>query len=303
MESIYICLTIDVDPDNFDSNIFGPQQDLTWWGLEKGVVDMIEKMSVFTDCFNQHLKYTWFVRCDSELKEVYGMHTYLFEHYADFWMQRKKSKDEIAWHPHEEDISKFEESIVAIKKLSYPFKSVRIGNAFHSNKIMKLLAQNGFKIDSTALPGRIRRDDIRNLDWGTTPDEVYYPSKSDYRVPGKCFHKILEVPMTMIDTQVSYDKTVVKRYLNLSFHHEVIRKSLDQIIRQKNLLIINLHPSELIPQKKKHPLISFDVNEVVINMKYILELVKYYNKEVKFITMADVLPLEHRGVVVPAKYS
>ena len=122
--------------------------------------------------------------------------------------------DEIGFHPHlyrlsdgewrqETDVAalreQLAEAIEAMRGAGFEPRSSRIGEAFGSNEVMSALNEFGIQCDSTAMPGRVRRDAERQLDWGTTPQQPYHPSTADYRQPGAPELRLLEVPMSMID--------------------------------------------------------------------------------------------------------
>ena len=300
MEKIYISLTVDVDPDNFDESVFGKKGHLTFKGVEEGLKILLERTNNLRDDFGQRPRFTWFIRCDPELNAEFGTYTYLFEKYSKLWNERKVKKDEIAWHPHVTSLEELEKSFQALTGLREKLQSVRIGNAFQSNSLMSALAQMGFLVDSTALPGRYRKDEYRVLDWSITPQEVYYPSVHDYRVSSEEHLSILEVPMSMIETKVDYDKAPVKRYVNLSFRHRLIVRSLSQFLENENLLVTNLHPSELLSQNKQHPLLSFDMKEVLGNLRFILDEAHRQQRKVQYVTLVEVCQLVKKGILKDA---
>ncbi len=296
-QKIYISLTVDVDPDNFDESVFGKKGHLTFKGVEEGLKILLERTNNLMDDFGQRPRFTWFIRCDPELNAEFGTYTYLFEKYSKLWNERKVKKDEIAWHPHVTSLEELEKSFQALTGLREGLHSVRIGNAYQSNSLMSALAQMGFLVDSTALPGRYRKDEFRVLDWSITPQKPYYSSLHDYRVPSEEHLSILEVPMSMIETKVDYDKAPVKRYVNLSFRHELMEKSLSRFIEQEDLLVTNLHPSEVLSQPNSHPLLSFDIKQVLQNLRYIIIEAHRYRKAVQFVTMVQVSELVKQGKI------
>lgn len=292
MQTIYLALTVDLDPDNFDDSIFGLSNKLTWRGIDEGLPEFLEKIHEIKDSFGHGPLFTWFVRADRELLDVYGDYNYLFTRYFDFLKKRQDEGDEIGWHPHEKDFDNLQPSYNALEKTDRKFVSVRVGNSFHSNNFMDFFSKCGFKVDGTALPGRVRNDKERVLDWQGTPEKPYFPSVHDYRLVGgdKC-HQILEVPFSMLETQSNKDSKPIKRYLNLSYKHELIRNALLDSILDKDLLVAIIHPSELLKNELKHPIISFDINTVIKNLEFILGQAAVQEKKIKFITMKEVWEL------------
>lgn len=290
MEKLFIALTVDADPDNFDASVFGRKAKLSWRGIEQGIADFLKRFKVAP-------RITWFVRCDTELFDNYGTYGYLFERFADFWRERDAVGDEIAWHPHEADIRGLKASYAHFRKIYPAASSVRIGNAFHSDAFMEQLNSWGFRVDSTAMPGRKRNDTERILDWSISPHRPYYPSVNDYRTPGGRNLRILEVPMSMIPIKVAYDAVPVLRYINLGFHSEALKPWLPDYIRANSLLVLNLHPSELLPAGKKHALLSFDPAVAVRNLKFIVSEAEKAGKKAQFICLKDVPKLVKKGKI------
>ena len=291
MKTIYLALTIDLDPDNFDTSVFGLKKEMSWRGIDEGLPIFLKKIGGLKDSFGCEPKITWFVRADKELFDIYGNYNYLFNRYSDFLNSRIKIGDEIGWHPHENKLGNLIASYEAVKTINRNFSSVRVGNSFHSNEFMSAFSKWGFKVDGTALSGRARNDKERFLDWRGTPEMPYFPSIEDYRLFGKEHHKILEVPFSMIKTQSYADKNAINRYLNLSYEHDLIKNSLCDLISKEQLLISIVHPSELLKNESKHPIISFDIDTSVKNLNFILKEAGVRGKKVKFITMGEIAEL------------
>jgi hypothetical protein len=141
-----------------------------------------------------HIKTTWFVRADNQLKDVYGTAAYLLDKYADLWEQMELTGDEIGWHPHvyewseaerlyvpDLDVTRRSEKLRQIREelieQGYAHTSARIGEAFHTNESMKILELLSLRTDATAIPGRKKTDASRWFDWSITRMS-HYPSKS-----------------------------------------------------------------------------------------------------------------------------
>ena len=298
----YIVISIDVDEDDYNTITKNEEKAVRWFGAEIGIPLIIKELENYRDSYNKKTKYTWFVRCDKRLELIYGRGDYLLHKYFDILRERFNRNDEIAWHAHlyDHDLTILHDEnrlLIDIYKFYKLFKSYglhqsssRIGRAYCSNLIMKALNKLGIKVDSTAMPGRKRNDKINKFDWETTPFHPYYPSKKDYRIPGKNHFKILEAPFSMINTMTSYDKKPIMRYVNLSFKNSIIKKSLSSFIAYNNLLITILHPSELI-LKKEHPILSFNIDDVKKNIELIFHQCEKYGRKVSFITMHELIQL------------
>jgi len=167
--------------------------------------------------------------------------------------------------------------------------SSRIGEAFGSNAVLAALDELGIHCDSTAMPGRVRKDEERHLDWETTPQEPYHPSSSDYRQPGPDSLGLLEVPMSMVETKADYDERPLRRYVDLSFRHEAIKDGLHSYLTDASLLVTVTHPCAVLPgiTNRRHGLLSSDIREFKRNLDFIFSECKRLNRRYKFVTIGD----------------
>ncbi|CAG0969864.1 MAG: hypothetical protein OIN86_14260 [Candidatus Methanoperedens sp.] len=303
-----IALTIDVDSDFFDSSLSQPMKgEMQWNGIETGIPLLVETFKKYKDSFGNPVKITWFIRVDNQLKGIYEHAAYLLIKYRKLWEKFEENGDEIGWHPHlyrklegkwiqetrpsyiKQDLK---ESYKAMIEAGFCPICSRIGEAFHSNEIMIELFRLGIKIDSTAMPGRVRIDTERHIDWKGTPYGPYYPSMTDYRLPGKKGDRIgiLEVPMSMIETKTEYDKKSLKRYVDLSFRNHVMKDGLEAHIRNNDYLLSISHPSTILPLYNiNHPLVSYDIAEVEKNLNTIISKCNILEKRIQFITVSEFL--------------
>lgn len=308
-ENIFnLMITIDVDSDFFDSALSPhSNRELQWKGISKGIPLLIETFQKYRDSFDNPIKIIWFVRVDNQIKELYGNAAYLLNQYKDTWKMLLRRGDEIGWHPHlyrksgenwiqetrHHHISKdLQESYMAMIEEGFSPICSRIGEAFQSNEIMSDLWKLGIKIDSTAMPGRVRMDNDRKINWSGTPQHAYYPSMSDYRLPAEGEDRvgILEFPMSMVETRTEYDKIPLKRYVDLSFRNSIIRDGLKSYIRTNDHLVSITHPSSVFPlSESTHPLISFDINEVEENLKAIMSECIRGGKKIRSLTFSEYL--------------
>jgi len=302
---VNLLFTVDVENDGVA--IHNERNRLSW--------DAISTIPIIKDIFDSHkLRVSWFVRADNQLKDIYGTSAYLLIKHGSLWNDLKGSGDEIGWHPHLYQWDKHTNSYLAdtdedrcVQKLTdtyselhakgFNYTSVRIGEAYQSNSIMRILSELGLKIDSTAIPSRKRQDSARFFDWEITPNEPYHPSKEDYRVPTSQGHlPILEVPMTTIPIKASYDKEPLRRYINISYHHSLFKAGFDAHLdiiqkQEKEQVFITtiLHPDEISSEKKEHPLYSFSIIEIKKNLEYIINTFNSHNIEYCSLRIQDVL--------------
>ncbi|MFC1874501.1 hypothetical protein ACFLYX_04285 [Chloroflexota bacterium] len=306
-DTLYLATTVDADSDFFDASLFPgeSQAELRWQGIEEGIPLLINTLRGYRDSFGQVLRFTWFVRADNQLRDIYGGAADLLKIHKQLWQACLESGDEIGWHPHlykkmgerwvQETrpayiIEDLRQSYQAVMAEGFRPVSSRIGEAFQSNEIMNELANLGVKVDSTAMPGRARTDSERSFDWLATPPHPYYPAKTNYRVPGENEDRIniLEVPMSMVETKVEYDRGPVMRYIDLSFHNSVIREGLSAYLKKNDYLVSITHPSTVLPlPDREHPLISFDIEEVERNLNTILAECSTLGKKIRFVTISE----------------
>ena len=307
-----IAITLDVESDFFDASLFAGKNrgNLQWKGIEEGIPLLVKTLRGYQDNFGNSLKFTWFVRADNQLRDVYGHAAYLLKKYEHIWKTLIENGDEIGWHPHLYEklgerwaqetrpaclIDNLQQSYQAVIEVGLSPVSSRIGEGLSSNEVMNELAELGIKVDSTAMSERVRMDNERSINWQGTPPYPYYPSRADYRIAGEGKDRvgILEVPMSMIETKVEYDKYPLRRYVDLSFHNSAIKKGLQTHIRTSDHLVSVTHPSTVLALfSQKHPLVSFDIGEVERNFEAVLSECENLGKKVRFVTISEFLDLK-----------
>lgn len=306
--TLYIALTLDVDSDYFDISLMdgglGSGPPMRWRGIEEGIPLISEVLQTYADDFAGKPKPTWFVRVDGQLAALYGDAGYLLEKHKELWRQFLDRGDEIGWHAHLYRLEKgkwrqeIEDArlVVALKEVYGVLRrkgflplSSRIGEAFCSNAVLTTLDELGINCDATAMPGRVRKDEERHLDWETTPQEPYHPSRSDYRQPGPKPLNLLEVPMSMVETKAEYDEHPFRRYVDLSFRHEAIKNGLVSHLKKTKLLVTVTHPSAVLPDvvNRRHGLLSFDIREFKKNLDFIFAECRRLGRKCKLISIGD----------------
>ncbi len=303
-----IVLTIDIDADVFDESMqTHPYSSLkpSWKGLQEGVPLLIELFDSYKGSDGSACKATWFVRADDQIGYYFGENAYLFSEYKNYWVQLLAKEHEIEWHPHlyEFDGEKWNQqvdpdrldqqlkaSLESIRKKNWEIKASRIGEAYFSNSIAQSLRDLGILCDSSALPGRIRKDGARSIDWLSSPFTPYYPSEKDYRIPGTSEDGLLEIPFSMVEVKADYDTAPLKRYVDLSFWHNSLRKGLSNAIEANAILTTIVHPSSILPSLslKPHGLLSYSLQEVKKNIDFIIDIADKKGVDYRFKTISQI---------------
>ncbi|HSU88571.1 MAG TPA: hypothetical protein VLL56_07030, partial [Terriglobia bacterium] len=83
-----LSLVVTVDVDNDGVSLADERNRLSWRGLEliPTIADIVH---------GRGLPVTWFVRADSQLRNVYGHPSYLLDGYRPLWCKLKDQGDEI----------------------------------------------------------------------------------------------------------------------------------------------------------------------------------------------------------------
>lgn len=300
---ISIALTFDAEMDAFDASIVSPASP-EWRGIEDGIPIIAQVLAGVLDSYRQQAVATWFVRCDDQIESITGSPSYLFERYVSLWQSRQRLGDEIAFHPHlyrENSGSWLQDndpqslnahvhrSYSAMRSAGFCSKTSRIGEAFSNNAVVNALEECGIEIDSTAMPGRVRLDAQRSLDWSGTPTRRYHPAVNDYRVPGDPCRKLLEVPMSMLWTKTHYDQKPLLRYLDLSFHPRVLRDGISNLIMNSETVVTVTHPSTVLNSNSSHGLIAFSADAFAENLDLLLSECSVQNKSIRFITLSQIV--------------
>lgn len=295
-----VFLTVDVEGDwslfpneqkHFDCDVIIRNLEI----LDKLILSSKDKLGI-------DLPVTWFIRCDKSVQVNLGQYTGLLEKIKKFISNKLDTGDSFGLHPHlysfservnvSNSLTKTEiqdqlgEAFLAWKDFfGETPKFSRIGEARMCNIIAKSLETHGIKIDSTALPGRSRKDNGFNFDWTLTKNSPYNPSIYNYQIESSNYHEnynFTEVPFTMIPTKSKIDKYTIYRYLNLSFKNQIIKDPIELIDDNQDVICV-VHPHEVNSgAEKKHPIISYDGDEFFKNIKnlaYKLRNPKFLNFE------------------------
>jgi hypothetical protein len=313
----FICFTVDLDADCYFGNKLTKataidKSILGWKGFENGKNKITDITDAWVDSVGNRLPITWFVRCDRQIYDKYGDYAFLLKCYDKWWQQRIDAGDNIQWHAHlyrSENNQWVQETrkqnlfadLSAGKKAFESFgirpAASRIGEAYQSDDLMLILDELGLRADCTAMPGRKRKDAEKNIDWESTPNHPYHPSKTDYRIPGADELKIWEIPMTTVQTQVSYDERSLLRYVNPAFHPEILSDGLADLIKRANFLVTIVHPFEVLSSffcddtLNSHPLIAFEPEALQKNLHNLTSILKKAKRDFRFVTVEQLVNL------------
>jgi hypothetical protein len=270
MKSLACCFDLDM------TDYIGPSQ--TWDELE-------EVWPVFMQCCRKlpEWKTTWFVRIDQHMEDSFGQADYIFQKHGDKIGWLKENGHELGWHFHsyrqvggkwiqngsEASVSEEMKSMFPLLQ-KHGLKIMRMGWAYHTNLTMKTAAEMGFILDCSAFPRALYHWDNKYRNWSQTGQDPYYPSVDDYQVSGATNYTMLEVPISTVPIYSEGDTDErVMRYINPVYFHEVFVQAVKRY--RGNTLNLAAHPYEFLEEKGKHPLMSFDKNEMVRNLRWLMD--------------------------------
>ncbi len=271
-ERASLALTVDVEGEWFE--LPGEQGSFDVGRVLEAVYHLEARLARLESRIEAKIPITWFIRCDDSVAATTGHASGLLQALKDFVARRMARGDEFGLHPHLYECSdgkwtsqanpegqkgQLESAAEAWKKYfgSGPRLS-RLGEAVMNNEIAGCLDGLGIEIDSSALSGRKRSDSGFQFDWTGTPTSAYRPSVPDYRRPARkdeAERRFVEVPFTMLPMLGPQDREPIWRYCNLSFFPNLIKNALMKVERPEFLVAV-VHPHELLPGGKAHPLIA-----------------------------------------------
>jgi hypothetical protein len=284
-----ICLTFDVDLVDHAAD-------------RHGVDEFADAVPRLQSMFTRHPSWraTWFVRADDQIAALYGDPFALHQRHAPVLAALRDAGHEIGWHPHSYSkqagkwVQNTADEAVAdeLRRLAPPARAlgldvVRTGWGHHTNRTMRVIAEAGFKADSSAMPRPRYAFEQSVKDWTTTPATPYYPSIADYRVPGQPALPVLEVPISMGVVRAPYDQGDVVRYLNLAFHEAALAPALAAWCRAHDYVVTITHPYELVPSPARHGLIAFDVETFERNVTQLEAIALARAGSPPFVTMSE----------------
>jgi hypothetical protein len=300
-EPLEVFVSVDLDPDPQDDS---SADTLSWTAVDDICPRIADVLASTRGDDGAPATATWFVRSDDRVAAAHDGHTgWLVEHLKPLLTARQSAGDCIGWHPHIEAQDDrgwrnaastaampgiLKRGAAAFQAQGFKPECTRMGGNAGSHDILSTLEELGVRVDSSAMPGRARQDEIFGFDWMTTPAKPYRPSRSDYRRPGDPAFLMTEVPLTMLPIKAPYDCAPVTRYVDLSFRNEFLAPALKTVIATAECLVTIMHPAALFPSPTPHGLLahSFDVFER--NLASLFDQAHKLGRTIRFATLDTV---------------
>jgi len=292
-----VCITADIC-----NAIFPEHRDKRRWDqIMCSAIRLHETISPLLDDFANPPRMTWFVRADPMMRRIFTSETFLLERHGAHFSRLRAAGHEIGWHPHLEfrnlkmDIEELPAIATRVRRY-FPVTSVRIGEAFHSTGLMRLIANLGFTVDSTALPGRFNHQVKTPFDWRGAPECPYNPSQDDYRkAQNQNGIRIVEVPFTMLPLSLPGDTPGPSaRYMNLSYKRDLFSEACMAKYEWPTTIVAIVHPAELTPpagHPDTHRILSFNENEPVRNLKFLVNRLRSLGRKIRYCTLKEIPPM------------
>ena len=228
---LYVVLGSDCDPDRltYGGSAYDSRAELKWEGVRVGVARAREIASRVAEDLSVPIHFTWCVRSDAQLGEVYGDPAWPYRAFADMWEHLAAGGDELAWHPHlwrwddaagcwyqeiedegwiAECLSAGHQGLSAM--VGDKLTTCRMGWEFHNDLTMQAVGSLGLRHDFSAIPGWFTPGEASRgsrlhcySDWRGTPCTPYVPSRTDYRRPATGPEDALglwELPMSVFES-------------------------------------------------------------------------------------------------------
>jgi hypothetical protein len=218
---------------------------------------------------HRHWRTTWLVRLDAQSEDRFGSAAAPHAQAAARLSAFVEAGHELAWHPHcyarqnggwvpNPDGESVASELCRYAPLARALgaRTVRMGWAFHTNATLRVLADAGFLVDSSAIPRPVYPWDRGLKDWSSSPRAAYFPSVADYRIPGSPSLPILELPMSVGPVRAPYDDGEVVRYLNPAYRPEALSPLLSGWFDASDDAVLVTHAHELFPRQSGHSLIA-----------------------------------------------
>ena len=283
-----------------------------WRGVKEGIPKAREIANSWEDIEGKNVEFTWFLRSDDQMNELYGDYAWMVKNFIGLWKELEHEGDEIGWHPHfwkwnenngnwypELEDEKWMENCLEKGYASFldyfnP-TSVRMGWDFSNNFIMRKLNDLGIMIDLSALPGQksigCKEKSLYSVcpDWEITPEQPYFPSKLDFRrdaiedeesldileIPVSCF----KVPLPWYIKRLSRKISKPKKGYPVGKKNAVTATIHPYFFKSTTFLVSFFHADELLVEK--------GVSNFKNNLEFIDEASREYGVPVRFLTASE----------------
>lgn len=303
-DKVFLNLTIDLDPDG-QNEVIRDRNTLNFSSLEL-LMDAIDRKR--PEVLGEPLRFSWFIRVDRQIEQLFGKVDGLIRHYQSFWQLAQSVGDELCWHPHlyknendqyvlidneEECLKELQALWSAIQSNGYSFTTFRCGEARMTTAMFNLVESFGLLQESSAIPGYFK--DSFGQNWLNTKNKPYFPNVEQITEEGPV-RKMLEMPMNSWYLQASYDKQPKLRYLNFAVHHQYFLDCLSRLpesffsdddVLDVPVLTAVSHPEEIISNKRGNDLYPRTLENFLRNIQVFVEFFADRGKKVVFSTLND----------------
>lgn len=273
----------------------GHQTDADWEPTFAALALLRNAVEGLEQQFGESVPVTWFLRADQLILRQFGSQTAVVQRFLEVVPPAFLRGHELGWMPQlpgsagtgmaHDLLEGTHERVLA---LLGSVDSVRMGDCYHDNLAMRILDTLGVRFDCSAVPGRRKSDPGWYVDWRGTPETPYHPACDDYRRAGDPHWRILEVPMTVIPMQASYDPQPLLRYVNPCFPEHFLWPALQGKIARAPYLMCVLHPDELLPgMAEGHPMVSYSPDVFSRNLTRLHEQARAAGRRPRFLRLRD----------------
>jgi hypothetical protein len=289
-----VYLTVDVGPALATLRA-GPAPNPDWEPTFAALPLLRDALLRLQDRLHCDVPLTWFVRADDLVERQFGSPLAILRRLEQGLDASWSAGHELAWMPQlpATGIRPIDHDLLptthaALAAALPRIDSVRMGDLYHDNRAMGLLAELGLRFDCSAVPGRTKSDPGWHVDWRGTPTHAYRPAQDDYRRPGEPHWNILEIPMTAIPMRASYDPAPLLRYINPCFRPEFLWPGLAPALAEAQYLVCVMHPDELLPgMDRGHPMVAYSPDVFVDNMAAIAAQAARQGRSAAFKALRD----------------